>query len=117
VDVLLPSASEITTADSWFAGLDRRPLVIGALQLTMQVLGVHLDAFNTWIQIELGELPDSSLLVRLMPWATVGDAIEIVRSEIAATFCSDTRTEPLTHEAGDCRHLFLPIVSRQIATA
>ena len=117
MDVLLPSASEITTADTWFAGLDRRPLVIGALQLTMQVLGVHLDAFNTWIQIELGELPGTSLLLRLMPWATVGDALEIVRSEIAARFCSDAPTEPLTHDAGDCRHLLVTIASSQIATA
>ena len=117
MNVSRASISEVTAADAWFAALDRRSLIIGTLQLTMQVLGVHIDAFNTWIQIEFAEYPGSSLLLRLMPWATFGDAIRVLRSEIATRICSDAPTEILTPGAGECRHLFLTIASHQIATA
>jgi hypothetical protein len=117
MNVSLPSISEVSTADAWFVALDRRSLIVGPLQLTMQVLGVHVDAIHTWIQIGLAEYPGSSLLLRLMPWATFGDALRIVRSEIAARVRSDAPTRAFTNAAGECRHLCLTIASHQIATA
>lgn len=116
MDVLLPTVSEITTADAWFAGLDRRRLTIGAMQFTMQVLGVHVDAFNTWIQIELSECPGSSLLLRLIAGATSGDAVNILRSAVAARIGSDAPTEPVSNDAGECRHVFLTIAPGHLAT-
>ena len=117
MNVPLASLSEVTVADAWFAALDRRSLIIGTLQLTIQVLGVYVDAFNTWIQVELAEHPGSSLLLRVMPWATFGDAMRILRSEIAATIRPDAPIEPSSFDAGECRHLNLPIASQQIATS
>lgn len=116
MDVLLPSASEITTADAWFAALDRRLLSVGALQFTLQVLGVHVDAFNTWIQVALLECPGSSLLLSLTPAASSGDAVDILHSEIAARLCSDAQTGRVPHASGECRNLFLTIASGQNAT-
>jgi hypothetical protein len=116
VDVLLPTVSEITVADAWFAGLDRRLLPISAaLQFTMQVLGVHVDAFNTWIQIELSESPGSSLLLRLIHGATSGDAVDIIRAEIAARICSDAQPEPVSRDVGECRHVVLTIAPGHLA--
>lgn len=115
MDVLLPSVSEITTADAWFAALDRRPLNVGALQFTLQVLGVHVDAFNIWIQVELSECPGSSLLLRLTPSATSGDAVDILGAEIARV-CSVAQTEGVARDAGECRHVFLTIAPRHVAT-
>ena len=116
MDVLLPTVSEMTAADAWFAGLDRRLLTISAaLQFTMHVLGVHVDAFNTWIQIELSEYPGSSLLLRLIPGATSCDAVNILRAEIAARICSDAQTEPVSRDAGECRHVVLMIAPGHLA--
>jgi hypothetical protein len=74
--------NEMTAADWWFAGLDQRPVTVSNVRWTMQVAGVHLDGFHTWIQIEFAEDPGSSLLLHLTPWAGLQDAINIVRTAI-----------------------------------
>ena len=74
--------NEMTPADWWFAVLDQRSFTIGDVRWTIQVSGVHLDGFHTWIQIQFGEDSESSLLLRLTPRAGLQDAINIVRAEI-----------------------------------
>jgi len=82
----------MTAADWWFAGLDRRPLTISDIRWTMQVAGVHLDGFHTWIQIEFAEDPDSSLLLHLTPWAGLQDAVNIVHAEMVCRTSSGPST-------------------------
>jgi hypothetical protein len=74
--------NEMTVADWWFAGLDQRPFTVSDVLWTMQVAGVHLDGFHTWIQIGFAEDPGSSLVLHLTPWAGLQDAVNIVRAEI-----------------------------------
>jgi hypothetical protein len=77
--------NEMTVADWWFAGLDQRPLVVNGVRWTTQVVGVHLNRFGTWIQIEFAEHRDSSLLLQLPPLAALHDAIAMIRDEIIRT--------------------------------
>ena len=74
--------SEMTVADWWFAALDQRSLVVNAVRWTTQVVGVHLDRFGTWIQIEFKEHRDTSLLLHLAPLAELHDAVAMLRAEI-----------------------------------
>lgn len=98
---------EMTAADWWFARLDQRPCTVGNVRWTMQVLGVHVDRFHTWIQIEFTEAPGSSLLLHLTPWAGLQEAVNIVRAEIM----SRTSSEPAgadSHEwLGDCQNVII----------
>ena len=40
------------TADWWFQALDQRSVAVGAQRWTMQVVGIHRDGANLWIQLE-----------------------------------------------------------------
>jgi hypothetical protein len=111
-----PTASlnnEMTAADWWFAGLDQRPFAVGNGRWTMQVAGVHLDGFHTWIQIEFAEDPGSSLLLHLTPWAGLEDAINIVRAEIMCRTSSVLPGAESPACLGDCHD----VIIRGVASA
>jgi len=72
----------MTVADCWFAALDQRPFTSGNRCWTTRVVGVHLDASHTWIQLEFAEHPGRSFLLHLAPWAGLHDAVSIIRAEI-----------------------------------
>jgi hypothetical protein len=74
--------NEMTVADCWFAALDQRLFASGNRCWTTRVVGVHLEGFHTWIQLEFAEHPGRSFLLHLTPWAGLHDAINIIRSEI-----------------------------------
>jgi hypothetical protein len=78
----LPLGNEMTVADWWFAALDQRPFTVGDVRWTTQVVGVHLDGFHTWIQIEFAEEGRSSLVLHLTPLAGLMDAVNIIGDEI-----------------------------------
>ena len=78
----LGSDNEMTVADCWFAALDQRRFAAGEQRWTTRVLGVHLDALHTWIQLEFAEYPGSSLILHLTPWAGLHDAVNMIRAEI-----------------------------------
>ena len=99
--------NEMTVADWWFAGLDQRPFTIGNVLWTMQVAGVHLDGFHTWIQIEFAEDPGSSLVLHLTPWAGLQDAVNIVRAEILGRTSSDIADADLRRCLGDCHDVVI----------
>jgi len=111
-----PAASlnnEMTAADWWFAGLDQRSFTVSDVRWTMQVAGVHMDGFRTWIQIEFAEGPGSSLLLHLTPWAGLQDAINIVRAELACRTSSDFVAADSPGCLGDCHD----VVIRGVASA
>jgi hypothetical protein len=85
VDFSAAANSEMTAADWWFAGLDQQQITLDNTRCTLQVLGVHVDGFHTWIQIEFAEDPDSSVLLHLTPWAGLQDALNIVLNAITDT--------------------------------
>lgn len=101
------SLNEMTAADWWFAGLDQRSFMLSNVRWTMQVAGVHLDGFHTWIQIEFAEDPDSSLLLHLTPWAGLQDAINIVRAEIMCRTSSDPTAAESPGCLGDCHDVII----------
>ena len=76
-----PAGNQVTIADWWFAGLDQRPFIVHTLPWTTRVLGVHLDGFNTWIQIEFVE-DGSPLLLHLTGPARLQDAVDVIRAEM-----------------------------------
>jgi len=76
------SDNEMTVADCWFAALDQRRFAAGEQRWTTRVMGVHLDALHTWIQLEFAEYPGSSLILHLTPWAGLHDAVNMIRAEI-----------------------------------
>ena len=98
--------SELTAADWWFARLDQRPFTVGEMRWTMQVLGVHVDGFHTWIQIEFAEDADSSLLLHLTPWAGLQDAIDIVRAEMSSQTSSGVAAD--SRCLGECHNVMVP---------
>jgi hypothetical protein len=99
--------NEMTAADWWFAGLDQRSFTVSNVLWTMQVAGVHLDGFHTWIQIEFAEDPGNSLLLHLTPWAGLQDAITIVRAEIMCRTSSDLAGADSPRWLGDCHDVVI----------
>ena len=99
--------NEMTAADWWFAGLDQRPFTVSDVRWTMQVAGVHLDGFHTWIQIEFAEDPGSSLLLHLTPWAGLQDAISIVRAGIMCRTSSGLAGADSPGCLGDCHDVVI----------
>ena len=78
----LAAENEMTVADCWFAALDQRSFISDSRLWITRVMGVHLDGLHTWIQLEFAELPGSSFVLHLTPWAGLHDAVNIIRSEI-----------------------------------
>ncbi len=101
------SSFSSSAADWWFAGLDQRPFTVGKVRWTMQVAGVHLNGFHTWIQIEFAEDPGSSLLLRLTPWAGLQDAINIVRAAMMRRTSSGIAGTDSPGYLGDCHHVVI----------
>jgi len=99
--------NEMTVADWWFAGLDQRTFTVSNVLWTMQVAGVHLDRFHTWIQIGFAEDPGSSLVLHLTPWAGLQDAITIVRAEIICRTSSDLTGADSPRWLGDCHDVVI----------
>ena len=99
--------NEMTVADWWFAGLDQRTFTASDVLWTMQVAGVHLDGFHTWIQIGFAEDPGSSLVLHLTPWAGLQDAVNIVRAEILCRTSSDIAGADSPRWLGDCHDVVI----------
>jgi hypothetical protein len=97
----------MTVADWWFAGLDQRTFTVSNVLWTMQVAGVHLDRFHTWIQIGFAEDPGSSLVLHLTPWAGLQDAVNIVRAEILCRTSSDIAGARSPGYLGDCHDVVI----------
>ena len=78
--------ADTSLADWWFAALDQRRVRIGNECCKGKVVGVHVHAFNAWVQLQFAERPGRSLLLHLLPGAGVVDAIKAIQAM--------TRVEP-----------------------
>jgi hypothetical protein len=68
-----------SVADRWFRLLDGWNLAIGTHRRTLYVLGIHVEDGTVWVQLSRGKYPESSLLLRIQPGATVGDVFEALQ--------------------------------------
>lgn len=68
-------------ADRWFRALDRRRIRAGTRCWVAQVMGIHSDGREIWVQIARGTSPDKSLVLHLSGWTTVDQAIAAMKAE------------------------------------
>jgi hypothetical protein len=74
------STADASLSDWWFAALDQLRVKVGNELCTTQVVGVHVHAFNAWVQLQFAEQPWRSLLLHLQPGAGVVDAIRAIQA-------------------------------------
>jgi hypothetical protein len=66
---------EHSRIDQVIAILDQRRIGEGANSWVVEVLGVHGDGQDLWVQIAAADTPDESVVLRLSAWATPQHAI------------------------------------------
>jgi hypothetical protein len=69
-------------AQWWFAALDQRCFAAGTERWTAQVVGIHVDGFDVWIQLESAGTPFRSLLLHVRPGMHLFDAVEAIETMI-----------------------------------
>ncbi len=65
-----------SAADTWFRALDGRILRIGATTCMTQVLGIHGNGSDLWIQMACAENPALSLVLHVGPATRVDDVLQ-----------------------------------------
>jgi hypothetical protein len=66
--------------DPLFTGLDHREIADGAGGWIAEVVGIHRDPRETWVQIATSETFDDTVLLHLSPWAGIDDALDALRA-------------------------------------
>jgi hypothetical protein len=71
------SAEEASRPDAqwWFAALDQKPLSIGVERWLTQVVGVHLDGDDVWIQVQPLREQLRDFTIRVAPGMGVDDVL------------------------------------------
>ncbi len=69
-------------AQWWFAALNQKPLSIGAERWLTQVVGVHLDGDDVWIQVQPLREQLRDLTIRVSPGMTVDDVVRSIATMI-----------------------------------
>jgi hypothetical protein len=66
----------------WFTALDQRSLAVGPERWLTQVVGVHLEGGEVWIQLQ--SLPEQlqDFTIRVRPDMTVDDVVTAVEAQI-----------------------------------
>ena len=66
----------------WFSALDQRSLAVGADRWLTQVVGVHVEGGEVWIQLQ--SLPEElqDFTIRVGPEMTVDDVVTAVEAQI-----------------------------------
>jgi hypothetical protein len=65
-----------TAADAWFRALDGRIVRIGANTCMTQVLGIHGEGSELWIQMACADNPDLSVVLQIGPATRIEDVVE-----------------------------------------
>jgi len=70
------------SAHWWFTALDQRFLVVCADRWLTQVVGVHVDGREVWIQLQ--SLPEQlrDFTIRVLPDMSVEDVVRAVEAQI-----------------------------------
>lgn len=69
-----------TAADAWFRALDGRIVQIGTTLCMTQVLGIHGEGSELWIQMACAENPELSVVLHIGPATRIDDVIERLAS-------------------------------------
>jgi hypothetical protein len=65
----------LSIADHWFVALDQRQIGTGTASWVAQVLGVHREKDDLWVQIAPSVDPDVTIVLRLSPATAVDEAL------------------------------------------
>jgi hypothetical protein len=65
-----------TVADAWFQALDGRIVRIGASTCMTQVMGIHGEGSELWIQMACADNPELSLVLHIGPATRIEDVVE-----------------------------------------
>jgi hypothetical protein len=65
-------------AQWWFAALDQRCFGVGTARWTAQVVGIHVDGFDVWIQLERAGDPLRSLVLHVRPGMDLFGAVDAI---------------------------------------
>ena len=70
------AASSDTAADAWFRALDGRIVQMGAATCMTQVLGIHGEGSELWIQMACADNPQLSMVLHIGPATRIEEVVE-----------------------------------------
>jgi len=70
------AAPSDTAADAWFRALDGRIVQIGAVTCMTQVLGIHGEGSDLWIQMACAQNPQLSVVLHIGPSTRIEEVVE-----------------------------------------
>ena len=76
------SESPRESAQWWFTALDQRSLAVGADRWLTQVVGVHVDGGEVWIQLQSLPAQLHDFTIRVRPEMSVDDVVTAVQAQI-----------------------------------
>ena len=74
-------------AQWWFTALDQRPLSVGTERWAAQVVGVHADGRDVWIQLDAVRDPLRDVTVRVRPGMSVEHVLAAIEQMIRESGC------------------------------
>jgi hypothetical protein len=84
-----PGGAPVIEADAtrddaqwWFTALDQRPLSVGAERWSAQVVGIHPDGADVWIQLHAVRDPLRDVTVRVQPGMSVDHVLAAIEAVI-----------------------------------
>jgi hypothetical protein len=69
-------------ADDWFDALDNRRLDARGERWSVQVLGIHADGPDLWLQVALSDHLEESLVLHITPSVTLDDVLRTLRARL-----------------------------------
>jgi hypothetical protein len=69
----------------WFTALDQRAVLVGAERWLTRVMGIHVDGFDLWIQIEAAAQQIRSFVIRVREPMSVEQAVAEIEQRIRAS--------------------------------
>lgn len=66
----------------WFTALDQRSLAVGADRWLTQVVGIHVDGGEVWIQLQSLPAQLHDFTIRVRPEMSVDDVVTAVEAQI-----------------------------------
>jgi hypothetical protein len=67
-----------SSPDQWFAALDQRQIGVGVSAWTAQVLGVHRDGPDFWMQVASNRDPYTTVILRVSPGTSIEEVIAVL---------------------------------------
>lgn len=71
-----------STAHQWFTMLDQRPVSVGSERWRTQVVGIHEDGSDVWIQLQPLREQLRDLTIRVRPGMSVQDVVDAIEALI-----------------------------------